>query len=154
MTDSVSKRLAELEHMATPDLRGKWSQTFGHEAPRQASRGLLLHALSYNIQERAEGGLSATVRRRLVRWAETGRTDPQPVTPTTPRLKPGCRLVREWGGEVHDVTVLDDGFSYRGTHHTSLSAIARIITGSSRSGPLFFGLRKTSGPTEGKSNGR
>ncbi len=154
MTESVSKRLAELEHMAKPDLRGKWAQTFGHEAPRQASRGLLLHALSYNIQERAEGGLSATVRRRLVRWAETGRTDPQPVTPTTPRLKPGCRLVREWRGEVHDVTVLDDGFAYRGTRHTSLSAIARIITGSSRSGPLFFGLRKTNGSAEVKRNGR
>jgi hypothetical protein len=152
--ESVSKRLAELEHMATPDLREKWVQTFGHEDPRQASRSLLLHALSYNIQERAEGGLSAAVRRRLVRGTETGNTDPQPVTPTTPRLKPGCRLVREWGGAVHDVTVLDDGFAYRGNHHTSLSAIARIITGSSRSGPLFFGLRKTSGSTEGKSNGR
>ena len=154
MTESVSKRLAELEHMATPDLRGKWVQTFGHEAPRQASRGLLLHALAYNIQERAEGGLGATVRRRLVRWAEASGTDPQPVIPTAPRLKPGCRLVREWRGEIHDVTVLDNGFAYRGTHHTSLSAIARIITGSSRSGPLFFGLRKTSGSTDVKSNGR
>ncbi len=154
MTESVSKRLAELEHMATPDLRGNWVQTFGHEAPRQASRGLLLHALSYNIQERAEGGLSATVRRRLVRWAEADRIDPQPVTPTTPRLKPGCRLVREWHGEIHDVTVIDEGFAYRGDHYTSLSGIARVITGTSRSGPLFFGLRKTSGAAEVKRNGR
>ena len=153
MTESVSKRLAELELMATPDLRGKWAQTFGHEPPRQASRSLLLHALSYNIQERDEGGLSATIRRRLVRWAAADGTDPQPVTPTTPQLKPGCRLVREWRGEVHDVTVIDQGFAYRGDHYTSLSGIARIITGSSRSGPLFFGLRKTNGPTEGKSNG-
>ena len=95
MTDSVSKRLVELEHMATPDLRGKWAQAFGHEAPGQASRGLLLHALAYNIQERAEGGLGATVRRRLVRWAAADGTDPPPVTPTTPRLRPGCHLVQE-----------------------------------------------------------
>ena len=52
-------------------------------------------ALAYNIQERAEGGLGATVRRRLVRWAAADGTDPPPVTPTTPRLRPGCHLVQE-----------------------------------------------------------
>jgi hypothetical protein len=153
MINALAKRLAELEHMATPDLRAKWAQTFGHEAPRQASRGLLLHALAYNIQERTDGGLSASVRRRLVRWAAADKTDPQPVTPAMPRLKPGCHLVREWHGVIHDVTVLDDGFAYKSGHYTSLSAIARRITGSSRSGPLFFGLRKDSVTGQGKRHG-
>jgi hypothetical protein len=61
--------------------------------------------------------------------------------PPRPELKPGTRLIREWQGRTHDVLVLDDGFSWQGTHHRSLSAIARKITGTAWSGPLFFGLK-------------
>ena len=58
-----------------------------------------------------------------------------------PQLKPGTRLMREWQGRSHEVMVLDDDFSWQGTHYRSLSAIARQITGTAWSGPLFFGLR-------------
>ena len=64
-----------------------------------------------------------------------------------PRLKPGTRLMREWRGRSHEVQVLDDGFSWQGTHYRSLSAIARKITGTAWSGPLFFGLRSNCSPT-------
>src|SRR6516165_10814261 len=60
-----------------------------------------------------------------------------------PQLKPGTRLMREWRGRSHEVLVLDDGFSWQGTHYRSLSAIARRITGTAWSGPLFFGLRSS-----------
>jgi hypothetical protein len=56
-------------------------------------------------------------------------------------LKPGTRLIREWQRRTHDVLVLDDGFSWQGTRYRSLSAIARKITGTAWSGPLFFGLK-------------
>jgi hypothetical protein len=49
--------------------------------------------------------------------------------------------MREWQGRTYDVLVLDDGFSWQDTHHRSLSALARKITGTAWSGPLFFGLR-------------
>ena len=55
--------------------------------------------------------------------------------------------MREWRGRSHDVLVLDDGFSWQGTHYRSLSAIARKITGTAWSGPLFFGLRSNCSPT-------
>ncbi len=60
-------------------------------------------------------------------------------------LKPGVRLLREWGGRTHQVTVTDDGFDYGGKHYRSLSEIARTITGARWSGPRFFGLRKRQG---------
>ena len=59
-----------------------------------------------------------------------------------PQLKPGTRLMREWQGRTYEVVVLDDGFSWQGTHYRSLSAIARKITGTAWSGPLFFGLKQ------------
>jgi hypothetical protein len=58
------------------------------------------------------------------------------------RLKPGAKLVREWGGESHVVLMTDDGFEWQGRCHRSLSVLAREITGTRWSGPRFFGLAK------------
>ena len=60
---------------------------------------------------------------------------------TDPQLKPGTRLIREWQGRTYEVLVLEGGFSWEGKPHRSLSAIARKVTGTAWSGPLFFGLR-------------
>jgi Protein of unknown function (DUF2924) len=51
-------------------------------------------------------------------------------------------LIREWRGKAHQVTVQDDAVVYRGKRYRSLSEVARLITGTRWSGPLFFGLRK------------
>ena len=56
-------------------------------------------------------------------------------------LSPGTRLLREWQGVTHHVTVLASGFEYSGRTWRSLTAISRSITGTAWSGPLFFGLR-------------
>ncbi|MCI0431136.1 MAG: DUF2924 domain-containing protein [Rhodospirillales bacterium] len=74
--------------------------------------------------------------------AEHAAGTPSAALPVAPRLKPGTRLLWRWGGETHQVTVLEQGFEYRGTTYGSLSEIARAITGSRWSGPAFFGLRK------------
>ena len=57
------------------------------------------------------------------------------------RLALGMRLIRQWREQRHEVTVLERGFAYRGHHYGSLSAIARVISGTHCSGPRFFGLR-------------
>ena len=56
--------------------------------------------------------------------------------------KVGTRLVRSWKGELHEVTVLEQGFEHRGQRFNNLSVIAREITGTRWSGPAFFGLRE------------
>jgi hypothetical protein len=60
-------------------------------------------------------------------------------------LAAGTRLMREYQGEEHHVTVLNSGFEYRGKRYKSLSGIARAITGTQWSGPLFFGLKRKGG---------
>ena len=57
----------------------------------------------------------------------------------------GTRLLREWQGIEHTVTVLDSGFEWEGRPYASLSSVARAITGTRWNGPLFFGLRTTRG---------
>ena len=100
------------------------------------------------VEERAEGGLSKAALKRLAHLADPKGNDGRPPRPARPRLGLGTRLIREWRGEVHQVTVGEDGFDYRGMRYGSLSQIAREITGTRWSGPLFFGLRKAGGRPE------
>ncbi len=118
------------------------SGPIGIPHPSGRARDLLLRALAYHIQERAGGGLSKAALKRLTHLADPKGNDGRPPRPAPPRLRPGTRLIREWGGAVHQVIVGEDGFDYRGARYASLSRIAREITGTRWSGPLFFGLRK------------
>ncbi len=143
MPEALARQLAELESASPAELRIRWERAHKHPAPKWASRDLLLRALAYHIQERAEGGLSQAALKRLAHLVDSKGNDGQPPRPAPLRLRPGTRLVREWRGAVHRVTVGEDGFDYRGARYASLSQIAREITGTRWSGPLFFGLRKT-----------
>ncbi len=146
MPNALARQLAELEGASTADLRARWERAVKRPAPKRASRDLLLRVLAYHIQERAEGGLSKAALKRLDHLANPKDNGGRPPRPAPPRLRPGTRLIREWGGAVHQVTVGEDGFDYRGARYASLSRIAREITGTRWSGPLFFGLRKTARP--------
>lgn len=113
-----------------------------------ARRDLLLRALSYHVQAQTAGGLRPAAHRRLARTA-TELQEGKDVFATSPRLRPGTRLMREWKGDTHVVEVLADGFAWRGAYYASLSAAARAITGVRWSGPRFFGLQAKRPPSEG-----
>jgi hypothetical protein len=53
---------------------------------------------------------------------------------------PGTVIVKEHKGATIIVRVLTSGFEYDGRRFSSLSAIARDITGTRWNGFLFFGL--------------
>lgn len=142
MSSSLGKNIAELHGLETPALRGLWQETFGRSTPKWIGRDLLLRALAYRVQEQAEGSLSKATLKRLGTLAKPKGDHARSPKLPAPRPKPGTRLVREWRGELHQVTVHNDGFDYRGAPYTSLSQIAREITGTRWSGPRFFGLRK------------
>ncbi len=154
MPEALARQLAELESANTAELRARWERAYQHPAPKRASRDLLLRLVAYHLQEQAEGGLSKATRRRLAKLAGLDGENREPILPHSVRLKPGSRLIREWCGEVHRVTVLDNGFDYRGTRYANLSQIARAITGARWSGPLFFGLRKTGSRAREATHGR
>jgi hypothetical protein len=107
-------------------------------APKIVSRDLLGRMIAHLIQEQALGRLSRETRKLLDRLAQG---DDEPVR----HLKIGTVLVREHQGTVHQVIVVPGGFSWREKTYPSLSTVARTITGTSWSGPRFFGLRGSSG---------
>jgi hypothetical protein len=134
--------LARLPELALSELRQQWRTLYKSEASPHLSRELLLRAVAYRLQEVALGGLRPARQRQLRQLAhqfkETGEIRRRPSL----ELKAGTRLVREWQGRTYEVLVLDEGFSWQGTHYRSLSAVARKITGTPWSGPLFFGLKQ------------
>jgi hypothetical protein len=70
-----------------------------------------------------------------------------------PRLRPGTVLMREHGGVRHTVTVIPDGFVWQDRTYSSLSAVARAITGTSWNGHRVFGLRVKRDPDQSEAGG-
>ena len=134
--------LARLPELDLGGLRQQWRTLYKAEASPHLSRELLVRAVAYRMQEVALGGLRLPRQRQLRQIAQQFKQTGAANTPPRPELKPGTRLLREWQGRTYDVLVLDDGFSWQNTRYRSLSAIARKITGTAWSGPLFFGLKR------------
>ena len=140
---ALDSELAALPTLSAHQLRLKWQDLRCGEPTAAASRDLMIREIAYKMQERAHGGLAPAIRRRLRALAEAIEANGAEALASVPLLKPGTRLLREWGGRTHTVIVLEDGFEYDGERHHSLTQIARRITDVHWSGPRFFGLRKS-----------
>ena len=136
----IGAELDRIRSLGPEELRQEWRRLYGGVAPR-ISRDLLVLAIGYRVQEIEQGGLGKATRRKLQTVAKTLRTTGRVGAAPSLSLKPGARLIREWGGRVHTVTVTEDGFEYAGTSYPSLTTITKKITGAHWSGPRFFGLK-------------
>lgn len=130
----IQSSLAALERMCYAQLVKSWQETFHHPPPAKCGEALLRGALAWQTQAKQFGGLSAS-ELKILRHSASSSTQ-------SLNLSVGSRLVRVWQGDTHQVTVLDKGFEYAGQRWLSLSAIARAITGTRWSGPVFFGLKR------------
>jgi hypothetical protein len=142
ITDPIPARLIALKAASTPDLKNQWRELFDTEPPA-FNRRFLESRLAYRIQELAYGGLKPQTIERLEALGEQlaggnmvvrrNRADDRPII--------GTRLIREWQGVEHTVTVLADGYELQGRPYKSLSSVARAITGTRWNGWIFFGLK-------------
>jgi Protein of unknown function (DUF2924) len=140
----VLARLSALKNASTPELKQQWRQLFDTEPPPY-NRRFLESRLAYRIQELAYGGLKPETVARLETLGEQldggnivvrrTRVDDRPIA--------GTRLLREYQGVEHVVTVRGDGYDWQGRPYRSLSAIARAITGTRWNGWTFFGIRRS-----------
>jgi hypothetical protein len=145
MNPAPSLDFAALTQLTPGALRTLWPQWFDRPPPAKIRRELLMRALAYRLQERAAGGLTMAMRTKLREIAKAVKRNSVTGVIARPRLTPGTHVIREWGNERHQVTVEAVGFVYRGQRYRSLSEIARRITGTRWSGPLFFGVTQSKG---------
>ena len=141
---TLEAEIARLDDLGLDDLRKLCGRLVG-AAPANHGTHLLRRRLAYELQAKVHGDLPTEARRRLKRLHQAFKGDPG-FTPTPGLgLKPGIVLTRTWHGVVHQVRVTNEGFDYRGEQFASLSEVARRITGTRWSGPLFFGLKGGAG---------
>jgi Protein of unknown function (DUF2924) len=143
VSDTVLAKVAVLKTARTIDLKQQWRELFGTEPPPY-NRRFLESRLAYRIQELAYGGLKPETLERLAAIAEDfDGGDPSRRRRRAAQDRPiaGTRLIREWRGVDHCVTVRDEDFEYQGRPYQSLSAVARAITGTRWNGLIFFGLK-------------
>jgi hypothetical protein len=134
----------DLREASITALRKLWEDAHGVPPPDGLGRELLTRGISWKRQEKEHGGLAAAQKRELHRLAEQLDRSGDLDIERQLSLKSGTRLVREWQGRTCHVTVLEKGFMYEDRRYTSLTQIARTVTGTNWSGPRFFGLRQRS----------
>jgi hypothetical protein len=151
---SILNEVATLQRLTIGQLRQRFVELFG-EATAASNRTWLIKRIAWRRQALAEGDLSQRARRRAAELAQdadlrlnpprgktTPATAPEPVSlpaPSDPRLPPpGTILTRPYKGQQLQVQVLTEGFAYAGRVYASLSAVAKVITGTHTNGFLFF----------------
>jgi hypothetical protein len=128
----LGAELTALEAMSRAELRAAWKRQLS-TTPPNVSAGLLGLALAHHLQSQVIGGITKAMERKLQEIADGAAAT---------RVTPGTRFVREWRGKVHVVTMTEDGrFCWQDREWTSLSVVARAITGTQWSGPAFFGTK-------------
>jgi Protein of unknown function (DUF2924) len=141
MTESLDQKIAQLPTLNKTQLLPIWEENFSTSPPPKLRKELMVPILAYRMQEREFGGLSHGARKRLQEIAQTlrgkgGRRMEVPSAPAT-----GTKLIRVWRGQMHEVLATDDAYHYKGERYSSLSKIAKVITGTHWSGPAFFGAK-------------
>jgi hypothetical protein len=137
---AIEAEVDRVRSLGIDALRQRWRSTFGATPPPGMPKDIMSRMIAYRIQEEAFGGLDRKIVKLLERLAHGEK--PRELDR---RLKPGTVLIREYNGERHTVTVVPEGFLWQDKTWTSLSTIAKAITGTNWNGPRFFGLRMPNG---------
>jgi Protein of unknown function (DUF2924) len=139
---AVEAEIDRVRSLTGDALRRRWRAVFGRPVPQHLTADLLRRMIANRLQEEAFGTLDRATLKLLDGLARRDGS-----RSAERNLKIGTVLVRDYRGRRHTVTVGPDGYVWEGQPYSSLSAIARAITGTAWSGPRFFAL-KSSTPTE------
>jgi Protein of unknown function (DUF2924) len=123
--EALAAEIASLSKLSIDELRKRWKAMYGKTPSKEIGRSFRTRAIAYRLQERAYGGLKPSTRRLLVRFGEETASGSSPKKPQYRKAQSGTILVREWQGNAHRVTMLDDGVSFNGKLYRSLSEVAR-----------------------------
>lgn len=151
MSNALYSELLSLSNMTVGQLRDKYHEVF-QEPPRSRNKDYLRKRVAYRIQELKEGGISERAARRAAELArdsdlrslppKQGQEPKAFVTVKRDKRLPvaGTELKRNYQGKDYVIRVLDEGFECDGKIFSSLSSVAREITGTKWNGFAFFGL--------------
>jgi hypothetical protein len=131
--------LDHLANLSVAELQSLYEELLQRLPPIRASREFLRGNIAWSLQATHQGKSPLALRQAFIKRSN-GRS-----SRTTRTNQAGTRLIREWQGKTHEVTILEKGYQWQGKPYRSLSRIAEEITGTRWSGPRFFGLKAASG---------
>lgn len=135
--ETIAAEIARLSALPVAELRAAWRAEFRREPPKGLYRDLLLRTLAWRIQEKVFGDHDKATLQLLKALGRKKEGDQ-----IYRRLKAGTVILRDFEGTRHTVTVVPDGYLWQEKTWSSLTAIAKQITGTNWNGPRFFGLRQ------------
>ena len=143
----VGRRLLQqveaLQDKSVSELKARWNELLGSKSPKHAKRSFLTQTVAWETQAKTLGKLKPAIHRQLLQAGRGAANEGSAPDTTAPNLRPGVKLIRVWKGVTHHVLVTEDSFLWQDRPWRSLSMIAREITGTPWSGPVFFGLKKS-----------
>lgn len=137
-----------LYHLDKSQISELWRELFKNEPRAEMRRDLMLRMVAQRLQEQEFGGVREPAIRSLRSLTNNIAANDGALVSRKSPIKSGTRMIRQWKDQVHVVNVEGKHFEYRGDQYKSLSEIARIITGTRWSGPLFFGVKQNSQSAE------
>ena len=140
-SDHLAQEIGHLLELDDAALKQRWTTVFKADPSPYFGRLLMIRSIAYRLQEKTLGCLKKSTERLLDQISDAPAEDALKRLPKA-RASAGTILIRQWRGVRHRVTVVDDEVVYLGQRYKSLSEVARLITGTRWSGPLFFGLRR------------
>lgn len=147
MREQSTGLIHQLEEADAATLRRLWAKSMVTNPPETFTARLMRMALGWDSQATAEGRETTKVRQswnQIIKRRRSGTSNSPAKTPPNPIASDGTRILKNWGGATHEVLVTESGATWNGESYTSLSAVARAMTGINRNGPKFFGLREVS----------
>ena len=138
--------LTEIKGAFLAELRVLWTRTLGEPLPACGNRQFLRLLLAWRVQAAPDVRTANKALRRLEQHVGRPGDHSTSRSRSSPSTSRGTELIRDWKGTKHRVLVVSDGYIYEGDRYTSLSVIARKITGTRWSGPRFFGLKGGADP--------
>ncbi len=129
------------DNLSLSQLREQWAEVWGIKPHRRIGRKMMERSLVYKMREQEGFSLTPDQKQRLNKLITAYKRNPNYFDQGHAALKPGIRLIRNWQGKAHAVTVTAKGFTYETREYSSLSKIASEITGSRWNGWVFFGLK-------------
>lgn len=139
---NINQKIQALNNSDSLSLKSQWEEYFGRPPPSKIGKVFMVRAIAYQIQLEQNGSLKSDTQFLLNKYSEQLKISGKITSINTPQIKPGTRLLRTWKATHYEVIVLPDNqFMWHGRAYSSLSKIAREITGTRRNGPEFFGLR-------------
>lgn len=139
----MAASLFQLSEMDRSGLIQAWNTSFDGPPPPSTSQDMMRLIMGWELQAKSARSDVRELKVAVSKLTSKGdKCGVIPITKLKTTLSAGTRLSREWQGRTYSVDVLDKGYAYEGKLFTSLSPIAKAITGSHRSGPHFFGVSK------------